>query len=87
MNADNHSRMNADHREFLESLTERVLAATFEISNTLGAGFLETVYERALLRELGLRGIHALAQASFAISCKGNTLENTSPTSSSKTKR
>ena len=43
--------MNADS---FDSLTERVLGAVFEVSNTLGAGFLEKVYERALLTELGL---------------------------------
>jgi len=48
-----------------DSLTERVLGAVFEVSNTLGAGFLEKVYERALLRELGLLGIRASSQASF----------------------
>jgi hypothetical protein len=48
--------MNADE---LDSLTERVLGAVFEVTNTLGAGFLEKVYQRALLRELGLRGIRA----------------------------
>ena len=30
--------MNADKHEFFDSLTERVLAAVFEVSNTLGAG-------------------------------------------------
>ena len=64
--------MNADQRGFCDSLTEQVLAAVFEVSNTLGAGFLEKVYERALLRELGLRGLRATAQASFAISYKGH---------------
>ena len=42
-----------------------------EVSDTLGAGFLEKVYERALLRELALRDISAAAQASFAIAYKG----------------
>ena len=46
---------------------ERVIAAILEVSNTLGAGFLEKVYERGLLRELALGGIQATAQASFAI--------------------
>ena len=50
--------MNADQ---LDSPTERVLGAVFEVTNTLGAGFLEKVYQRALLRELGLRGIRATA--------------------------
>jgi GxxExxY protein len=48
-----------------------VLGAIFEVSNTLGAGFLEKVYERALLAELGIRGIRATSQDSFAISYKG----------------
>jgi|SRR5215475_11824969 len=60
--------MNADD---LDGLTERVLSAIFEVSNTVGAGFLEKVYERALIKELGLRGIRAAAQASFAITYKG----------------
>jgi len=65
--------MNADNTE-LNSLSEKVLAAAFEVSNTLGAGFLEKVYQRALLRELGLRGIRCTAEASFAISYKGHSV-------------
>jgi len=64
--------MNADERRCPDSLTEQVLAAVFEVSNTLGAGFLERVYERALLRELGLRGIQAKSQASFKVTYKGS---------------
>jgi GxxExxY protein len=59
--------MNAD----LDFLTERVIGAIFEVSNTLGAGFLEKVYERALLKELNIRGIKAIAQASFPVTYKG----------------
>ena len=70
--------MNADS---LDSLTERVLGAIFEVSNTLGAGFLEKVYQRALLRELGLRGISTIAEASFRIVYKGHCVGNTLPTS------
>ena len=58
----------------LAALTERVLGAVFEVSNTLGAGFLEKVYERALLRELDLRSIRTAAQASFAVSYKGQSV-------------
>ena len=63
--------MNTDERGFFDSLTERVLGAVFEVSNTLGAGFLERVYERALLIELCLRGIRATTQALFAVTYKG----------------
>ena len=48
-----------------------MLGAVFEVANTLGAGFLEKVYERALLGELVLRGVQAATQASFAINYQG----------------
>jgi GxxExxY protein len=65
--------MNADDEDtYLKSLTERVLAAVFEVSNVLGAGFLEKVYERALLRELTLRGIRAATQAPSTVTYKGS---------------
>lgn len=60
-------QMNADERGELDSLTETVLGAVFEVANTLGAGFLEKVYERALLKELHLRSIPAVYQASFSV--------------------
>jgi GxxExxY protein len=63
--------MNADERRF-DLLTEQVLGAVFEVANILGAGFLEKVYERALLRELSLRGIRATAQASLSVTYKGH---------------
>ena len=59
--------MNAD----LDLLTESVLGAVFEVSNTLGAGFLEKVYQRALVRELSLRSIKAVPEASFPVTYKG----------------
>src|SRR5271165_4716653 len=59
--------MNADNTENLNSLTERVLGAVFEVANTLGAGFLEKVYERALVRELQLGAIPAVSQVTFSV--------------------
>jgi GxxExxY protein len=66
--------MNADEREYLDSLSERVIGAAFDVANTLGAGFLEKVYERALLIELAARGLHATAQTSLAITYKGRSV-------------
>ncbi len=63
--------MNTDERGCFDSLTESVLRAVFEVSNTLGAGFLEKVYERALLKELGIRGVRATSQVSFTVVYKG----------------
>ncbi|MGD1096464.1 MAG: GxxExxY protein [Bryobacteraceae bacterium] len=59
--------MDTDERRSLESLTERVIGAVFEVANTLAAGFLEKVYERALLRERRLQGIRAVSQVSFSV--------------------
>ena len=59
--------MTTEDRQYFDSLTERVLNAIFEVSNTLGAGFPEKVYERALPKELSLRNIEAISQASFPV--------------------
>ena len=45
-----------------EELTGKVLEACFEVSNELGAGFLESVYEKALLIVLRQKGIRAKPQ-------------------------
>src|SRR5690349_25040707 len=61
--------MNADS---IDALTRKIIGAVFEVSNSLGAGFLEKVYERALLAELRLRGIRAFGQARFSVRYKGH---------------
>ena len=58
-------------REELDALSERVIGAFFEVSNGLGAGFLEKVYEKALLRELAMLGIAVKAQVPFSVFYKG----------------
>jgi GxxExxY protein len=50
-----------------DALTGAVIGAAFEVANVLGSGFLEKVHERALMRELALRGIGAKAQVSFPV--------------------
>jgi GxxExxY protein len=58
--------MNANKRE-LDLLAEQVIGAVYEVSNGLGAGFLEKVYERALLREIALRGLKVKAQVPYPV--------------------
>jgi GxxExxY protein len=62
----------------VNSLTESVIGAAFEVSNTLGAGFLEKVYERALVSELTLRGI-AATQATYPVAYKGHIIAEFQP--------
>jgi GxxExxY protein len=54
-----------------DTLTEKILGAAFEVMNTLGPGFSEKVYERALVLELQLRGVKAMQQASLSVFYKG----------------
>lgn len=42
-----------------EEITESIIGAAFEVHSELGYGFLEKVYQKALLVELGLRGLDA----------------------------
>ena len=63
--------MDADERESLELLVQDVIGASYEVANALGCGFLEKVYERALQRELKLRGRVVKTQASYSIMYKG----------------
>ena len=55
-------------------LTEAVIGSAFEVANVLGPGFLERVYQRAMMRELALRGVSAKAQVSFQVCYKGNLI-------------
>lgn len=45
-----------------EALTEKIIRSFYKVYNTLGYGFLEKVYENALMIELRNLGLHAVAQ-------------------------
>jgi GxxExxY protein len=51
------SQMNADY--LFSELTEKIIASAFQVHKVLGAGFLESVYVRALLVELQSIGFAA----------------------------
>ena len=68
--------MNANRQEtqVLDALVARVVGAAYEVSNVLGSGFLEKVYERALLKELSLRGLAARTGVRYSVSYKGQVV-------------
>ncbi len=51
----------------LNRLTEKVIGCAYTVSNTLGAGFLEKVYENALVHELRKNGLTVAQQASVPV--------------------
>jgi GxxExxY protein len=55
----------------INDLTYKINGAIFEVSKVLGAGFMEKVYENALLLELCNMGLNAKAQVPINISYKG----------------
>ena len=56
----------------LEDIAHRVIGAAIEVHKELGPGYLEKVYQDALVVELGLQGIKAAPEFKFALDYKGH---------------
>jgi GxxExxY protein len=54
-----------------QELTGKILEACFEVINELGAGFLESVYQNALLIALKQKGLNVQAQFPLAVMFRG----------------
>lgn len=57
-----------------EELTSKILEACFEVINELGAGFLESVYENALLVALTHKNIQTESQVSLCVEFRGQEI-------------
>ncbi|OPZ86820.1 MAG: hypothetical protein BWY76_00764 [bacterium ADurb.Bin429] len=57
-----------------EGLTKEIIAACFQIHNELGTGYLESVYEKALLIALQERRIEAHAQVPIDVTFHGQVV-------------
>ena len=55
----------------LNKLTEKIINCAYTVSNTLGCGFLEKVYENAFMIELGKTGLKAQQQAPVEVRYEG----------------
>jgi GxxExxY protein len=58
----------------LNDITYEIRGAVFEVNRTLGSGFLEKVYERALMIELVQRGLKAESQVPLKVFYKDNVV-------------
>ncbi|HTA45438.1 MAG TPA: GxxExxY protein [Bryobacteraceae bacterium] len=74
MATDKSDELDQGRLEKFEAITGAVLNAAFEVANTLGCGFFEKVYERALVIELQSRGLRASAQVPMAVMYKGQNV-------------
>ncbi len=54
-----------------QELTHKILEACFEVINELGAGFLESVYQNALMIALRDKGLNAKAQFPLSVTFRG----------------
>ena len=50
-----------------DALTAKIIQACFEVSNELGAGFLESVYEKALVVALAQKGLKVASQVPLKV--------------------
>ena len=57
-------------------ISEQVISCAFEVSNTLGAGFVEKVYENALCVELYKAGIPFCRQQRYEVRYKNENIGN-----------
>ena len=58
-----------EHR--LKALTETIIGCAFAVANALGVGFLEKVYENALVIELRKAGLKVLQQVEYEVRYEG----------------
>ncbi len=54
-----------------EALTKTIIGCAYTVHNTLGAGFLEKVYENALAHELRKQGLAVIQQAPIQVRYDG----------------
>jgi len=54
-----------------KELTGRIIAAAMKVHSVLGPGYLERIYENALMRELNNVGLKAQRQVSCAVDYQG----------------
>jgi len=67
--------MNADFQDFkYKELTDRIIKGFYKAYNKLGYGFLEKIYENAMMIELEREGIAAVAQSPINVLYDGKII-------------
>ena len=64
--------INTNSLDDLNMITEKIIHCAFQVSNTLGIGFLEKVYENSIAVELKDAGLTVQQQALIQVKYKDN---------------
>ncbi|HEV2947156.1 MAG TPA: GxxExxY protein [Gemmataceae bacterium] len=59
-----------------DPFTQAVIGAAIEVHREIGPGLIESVYQKCLVHELGLRNIGCQPQACLAIAYKGQVIHD-----------
>lgn len=57
-----------------KAITETIIGCAYKVYNTLGYGFLESVYEKSLLIEIYRQGLSAESQRPITVLYRGETV-------------
>ncbi|MHC4322291.1 MAG: GxxExxY protein, partial [Planctomycetota bacterium] len=57
-------------------VTEKIISCAYDVHNKLGFGFLEKVYENALMIKLGEKGLSASQQSPVNVTFEGTLVDN-----------
>lgn len=58
----------------VNTITERIIGCSYNVSNTLGIGFVEKVYENALAHEIRKSGLRVVQQHPITVGFDGITV-------------
>ncbi len=61
------SRIHTDKKMLHQDLTDKILRVFYDVYNELGHGFLESIYETAVMIVLTEKGIHAEQQVDIPV--------------------
>jgi GxxExxY protein len=65
-----------DEKIEIDEITQRIIGCAYEVSNTLGSGFPESVYEKSLHHQLLKRGLRGERQYQMKVLYDGVLVEN-----------
>ncbi len=57
-----------------QEITDKIIGCSFDVINELGSGFLESVYEKALVVVLQEKGFKVVSQAPISVKFRGQVV-------------